>query len=99
MTDSSQNWAEVLNEAIALTRDLKTHAEAKAKFAALKEDLAGENPELLALLTLLWEECISAQRGSAFWKEMSDAEKALADDAMKQSIQSKQSYMRLIQEM
>lgn len=99
MRDGSQTWSDRLNEAIALTKAVQTHPEAKAKFAALQEDLAGENPELLALLTQLWDECISAQRGSAFWKEMSDAEKALADGAMASSIQSKQNYMRLVQEM
>ncbi len=99
MTTASSNWTERLNEAIALTKDIQTHPEAQAKFAALEEDLAGENPQMLALLTLLWKECISAQRSSAFWQEMSDAEKALADGAMAASIQSKQNYMRLVQEM
>ena len=95
----SSNWTERLNEAIALTKDIQTHPEAKAKFEALEADLAGENPEMLELVKRLWDECISAQRSSAFWKEMSDAEKALADGAMAASIQSKQNYMRLVQEM
>lgn len=99
MSDVSQAWTDRLNEAIALTKEIQTHPEAKAKFAALQADLAGENPDLLALLTVLWDECVSAQRGSAFWKEMSDAEKALADGAMAATIQSKQNYMRLVQEM
>ncbi len=99
MSDVAQAWIERLNEAIALTKEVQTHPEAKAKFAALEADLSGENPEMLVLLKRLWDECISAQRGSAFWKEMSDAEKALADGAMAASIQSKQNYMRLVQEM
>lgn len=99
MADSSNSWAESLNEAIALTKDVQTHPEAKAKFAALEAQLAAEKPEVVALLRLLWDECISAKRSSAFWKEMSDAEKALADGAMAASIQSKQNYMRLMQEM
>jgi len=98
-SEVSRTWMELLNEAIALTKDVQTHPEAKAKFAELEADLAGENPDMLALVKLLWDECISAQRGSAFWKEMSDAEKALADGAMAASIQSKQNYMRLMQEM
>jgi len=99
MSDASQAWTEQLKAAIALTKDVQTHDEAKAKFAALKAALAEENPEMLELLTMLWAECISAQRSSAFWKEISDAEKALADGAMASSIQSKQNYMRLVQEM
>ncbi len=99
MSEISQTWTDRLNEAIALAKDIKTHPEAKAKFAMLEEDLTGEHPEMLALLMLLWKECIAAQRSSAFWKEMSEAEKALADGAMAATIQSKQNYMRLVQEM
>ena len=99
MSNASQDWMTQLNEAIALTKDISTHDQAKAKFAQLQDALADEKPELVAMLTRLWEESLTAQRSATFWKEISDAEKALADGAMANSIQSKQNYMRLVQEM
>lgn len=88
-----------LKAAIALTQDLNSHGQAQEKFAALQAQLKEENAELAGLLQLLWDAYVSAQRGSAFWQEISEAEKALADGAMAQSIQSKQNYLRLMQEL
>jgi hypothetical protein len=95
----ASRWQQALQAAIALSENLQTHPEAQAAFAALQPQLLAENAELAQLLQLLWERYIQAQRGAAFWQEMSDAEKALADQAVRNGMQMKQNYMRLMQEM
>lgn len=97
--DALDRWQQDLRTAIALTEDLTTHPEAKAQFEALYAQLADENAAIAALLRQLWESYVTAQRGSAFWQEMSEAEKALGDQAVQNGIQIKQNYLRLMQEM
>jgi hypothetical protein len=99
MADAIADWKTELTGAIALAQELQTHNEAKDKFAALLTQLNQENQPMADLVKLLWDEYIASQRGSAFWQEMSDVEKALAEGAMQQTIQSKQNYMRLVQEL
>jgi prophage DNA circulation protein len=99
MANAIADWKTELGEAIALAQELRTHGQAKDKFAALMAKLSQENQPMADLVKLLWDEYIAAQRGSAFWQDMSEAEKALADGAMQQTIQSKQNYIRLVQEL
>ncbi|MEO0456797.1 MAG: hypothetical protein AAF152_09465 [Cyanobacteria bacterium P01_A01_bin.114] len=99
MSKSPSNAYKIaLEGAIALAQDLKTHPEAKAQFDALYQDLAADTPQAADLLKQLWEELIAARRASAFWHEMSDAEKHLADRMGESNIQLQRNYMRLVQE-
>lgn len=50
-----------------------------AEFEAVRDRVAGDRPEVAAMMTLLWQEAVSARRSCNFWREVSDAEKELAD--------------------
>lgn len=50
-----------------------------AEFEILREKVAGDRPEAAAVLTLLWQEAVSARRSCNFWREVSDVEKELAN--------------------
>ena len=49
-----------------------------AEFEALRDRVASDRPEVAAMLTLLWQEAVSARRSCNFWREVSDVEKELA---------------------
>ncbi len=49
-----------------------------AEFEAVRQQIASDRPEVAALLTLLWQEAVSARRSCNFWREVSDVEKELA---------------------
>ena len=49
-----------------------------AEFEAVRQQIASDRPEAAALLTLLWQEAVSARRSCNFWREVSDVEKELA---------------------
>lgn len=87
-----------LQECIELAHKLETHEKAKEEFGQWRDRLAAENPQAAALLTLLWEETIRANRSALFWEELTNVEKELSDRMTQQTIQLQQNYLRLVQE-
>lgn len=87
-----------LQECIELAHTLETHERAKEEFGQWCDRLAAENPQAAALLTLLWEEAIRANRSALFWEELTNVEKQLSDRMTKETIQLQQNYLRLVQE-
>ncbi|MGD1849108.1 MAG: hypothetical protein ACFCBU_00355 [Cyanophyceae cyanobacterium] len=58
----------------------KTHVDdALAEFEMVRDQVAGDRPEVAAMMTLLWQEAVSAHRSCSFWREVSDVEKELAN--------------------
>ncbi|MBP0027358.1 hypothetical protein PN466_25115 [Roseofilum reptotaenium CS-1145] len=87
-----------LQECIELAHKLETHERAKAEFRQWCDRLAQDNPQAAALLTLLWDEAIRANRSALFWEELSNVEKQLCDRMTEETIQLQQNYLRLVQE-
>ncbi|MEM8808265.1 MAG: hypothetical protein AAGF01_19775, partial [Cyanobacteria bacterium P01_G01_bin.38] len=77
MDTSASAYQTALKGAIALAKDPSTHSDAKTHFDELYQELSSNNVQAADLLKLLWEEYIAAQRISAFWQEISNAEKSL----------------------
>ncbi|MEM9245466.1 MAG: hypothetical protein AAGA67_06965 [Cyanobacteria bacterium P01_F01_bin.153] len=58
----------------------KTHVDGGlSEFEAVRDRVAGDRPEVAAMMTLLWQEAVSARRSCNFWREVSDVEKELAN--------------------
>ncbi len=87
-----------LQECLELARHLATQEQARELFQAWREEFAANNPQAAELLTLLWEEVLSANRSALFWQELTDVEKKLSDRMTQQNIQLQQNYLRLVQE-
>ncbi|MBZ8179821.1 hypothetical protein [Oscillatoria salina] len=100
MTQSSshQDLAQ-LKKCLALAQDVEKHQEAKQLFEQLYEKLAEENPQAASLLDTIWQELIAARRSETFWHKISDFEKDMADQMFQNLTQSRQNYLRLMQEM
>lgn len=90
--------AETLQSLIALAEDVANHGQAHAEFEALYDQVRHSHPELADLLKSLWQAYVAAQRSSAFWKELSEVEKKLADRMTESHLQLRQNYLRLMQE-
>ncbi|MGB3534733.1 MAG: hypothetical protein WBA13_14610 [Microcoleaceae cyanobacterium] len=99
MTALNKNLALQLQHCLTLARSIETHSEAQQKFEQLRECISEQNPELLSLIELLWQETIAAYRSVGFWQKMSDVEKEMASNMMETMTQMRQNYLRLMQEM
>ncbi|MBW4647846.1 MAG: hypothetical protein KME06_03980 [Kastovskya adunca ATA6-11-RM4] len=95
---SSQNLLTELKTCLSLVQDMENHKEAKQAFEQLHNTLNAENPQAAELTDLLWQEVIAARRAAAFWHQISDVEKEMADSMLEKLIQLRQNYLRLMQE-
>ncbi|MEM9002663.1 MAG: hypothetical protein AAGE59_03950 [Cyanobacteria bacterium P01_F01_bin.86] len=89
---------QALEAAIKLAQDVKTQQEAHTAFNQLHEDLLAQNPELAAMLQMLWREYVTSQRSVAFWQELCQVEKHLSERIRENHLQLRQNYLRLMQE-
>ena len=99
MTEPSENSVAQLKRCLSLSQDAATHAEANQAFEQLRERLNAENPKMVELMELLWQEVLAARRAAAFWHQISDVEKQMADQMLRHLTELRQNYLRLMQEM
>lgn len=90
--------ADTLQTALKLSQAVSTHPQARSEFEQIKAQLENSSPELADLFTTLWQEYLSAQRSAAFWQELCQVEKHLAERLTESHLQLKQNYLRLMQE-
>ncbi|PSB28061.1 hypothetical protein [Stenomitos frigidus] len=50
------------------------------------------------VIDALWNELLTARRSTAFWEQISDAEKQMGDRLTQDNIRLQQNYLRLMQE-
>jgi hypothetical protein len=50
------------------------------------------------VIDALWQELLTARRSTAFWEQISDAEKEMGDRLTQDNIRLQQNYLRLMQE-
>jgi hypothetical protein len=93
----SQEQATQLQESLSLVQTIKSQEEARQVFARLRDSLEG-SPAVLAVVDALWQEVISARRSAAFWQEISNVEKDMAERLAQNNVQLQQNYLRLMQE-
>lgn len=100
MTDSTtSNRITLLKKCLTLAESLETQPEAKQQFQTLYDTLLTENPQIAELVEMLWLEVLAARRSAAFWQQLSEFEKTMADQMLQSLTQTRQNYLRLMQEM
>lgn len=87
-----------LKHCLELAQDIKQHEAAIAQFTQLRDAIV-QDESAKALIDILWAEILAARRSSAFWEQMSDAEKDVSDRLVQNHVQLQQNYLRLMQEM
>lgn len=87
-----------LRNCLELATDINQHQAAIAQFAQLRAAIV-QDEAAKALIDTLWAEILAARRSSAFWEQMSDAEKDVSDRLVQNHVQLQQNYLRLMQEM
>lgn len=95
----ASNLISQLKKCISLAQNIETQAEAKELFQPLYEKMLAENPQTAEIMELLWHEAIAARRSAAFWQQISEYEKNMADQMLQSLAQARQNYLRLMQEM
>jgi len=88
-----------LKKCLTLAQNVETQEEAKQMFEPLYEKMLSENPQAAEIMELLWQEVIAARRSAAFWQQISEYEKNMADQILQSLAQARQNYLRLLQEM
>jgi NRPS condensation-like uncharacterized protein len=87
-----------LQQCLELARDIKQHQAAIAQFNQFRDSLI-QDETAKALIDALWAEILAARRSSAFWEQISDAEKDVSERLVQNHVQLQQNYLRLMQEM
>lgn len=87
-----------LQQCLESARDIKQHQTAIAQFNQLRDSLI-QDETAKALIDVLWAEILAARRSSAFWEQISDAEKDVSERLVQNHVQLQQNYLRLMQEM
>lgn len=98
MTHSlTQNQMAQLQDCLARSRNPAQQEDARQAMAQLLSDL---EPETAAaeIIDALWNELLAARRSTAFWEQISDAEKEMGDRLTQDNIRLQQNYLRLMQE-
>lgn len=98
-TKFSETMVAQLQKCLELAADVKTQELAHQEFAKLRENLPHENPLMLQLLEMLWQDVIKSRRSASFWQHISDAEKGMSGKLIEDMTDMQQNYLRLMQEM
>lgn len=77
-TDGLDELLETVQQSLRTAGDETQINGESTEFEALRDQLASDRPEVAAVMTLLWQEAVSARRSCNFWREVSDVEKELA---------------------
>ena len=80
-----------------MAQNPKQHEAARQTMAQFLNDLA-LNDTAAEVIDALWNELLTARRSTAFWEQISDAEKEMGDRLTQDNIRLQQNYLRLMQE-
>ncbi len=94
----SQSPVKALESAISLAQDSDSNEKAHAAFNEVLETLQTNDPQVAAMLQLLWREYVTTQRSVTFWQELCQVEKHLSERITESHVQLRQDYLRLMQE-
>lgn len=98
MTHSlTQNQLAQLKDCLSLAHNLAQQETAREAMAQLLGDIE-LNPAAVEVIEALWHELLTARRSTAFWEQISDAEKEMGDRLTQDNIRLQQNYLRLMQE-
>jgi len=98
MTHSlTQNQLAQLKDCFSLARNPTQQETARQNMAQLLSDLAVD-AVAAEVIDALWQELLTARRSTAFWEQISDAEKEMGDRLTQDNIRLQQNYLRLMQE-
>ncbi|XHX76607.1 MAG: hypothetical protein RBJ76_19520 [Stenomitos frigidus ULC029] len=98
MTHSlSQNQLAQLKDCLSLAQNPTQQETARQTMAQLLGELAPDTATA-EVIDALWQELLTARRSTAFWEQISDAEKEMGDRLAQDNIRLQQNYLRLMQE-
>lgn len=98
MTHSlSQNQLAQLKDCLLLAQNPTQQETARQTMAQLLGELAPD-AATAEVIDALWQELLTARRSTAFWEQISDAEKEMGDRLTQDNIRLQQNYLRLMQE-
>lgn len=98
MTHSlTQNQLAQLKDCFSLARNPTQQEAACQTMTQLLSDLAVD-AVAAEVIDALWQELLTARRSTAFWEQISDAEKEMGDRLTQDNIRLQQNYLRLMQE-
>ncbi len=98
MTHSlTQNQITQLQSCLALSRNPTQQDEARQIMTQLLSEIEPDTAAT-AIIDALWNELLAARRATAFWEQISDAEKEIGDRLAQDHIRLQQNYLRLMQE-
>lgn len=98
MTDSlTQNQLAQLKECFSLAQNPAQQEAARQTMAQLLSEIALD-ATAAEVIDTLWRELLTARRSTAFWEQISDAEKEMGDRLTQDNIRLQQNYLRLMQE-
>lgn len=98
MTQSlTHNQLAQLKDCFSLAQNPTQQETARQAMAQLLGEIA---PDTVAatVIDALWNELLVARRSTAFWEQISDAEKEMGDRLTQDNIRLQQNYLRLMQE-
>ncbi len=93
----TQNQLAQLQDCFALARNPTEQDAARQALSTLLSDIE-LNAATAAVIDALWNELLTARRSTAFWEQISDAEKEMGDRLTQDNIRLQQNYLRLMQE-
>lgn len=85
-----------LQDCFSLARNPTQQDAARQSLAQLLNEI--DPAAALAIIDALWNELLTARRSTAFWEQISDAEKEIGDRLAQDNIRLQQNYLRLMQE-
>ncbi|MBW4693123.1 MAG: hypothetical protein KME27_15325 [Lyngbya sp. HA4199-MV5] len=85
-----------LQDCLALSQDPAQHDAARQSLAQLLNEV--DPAAAPHIIDALWNELLTARRSTAFWEQISDAEKEMGDRLTQDNIRLQQNYLRLMQE-
>ncbi|MBW4579927.1 MAG: hypothetical protein KME42_10185 [Tildeniella nuda ZEHNDER 1965/U140] len=98
MTHSlTQNQLAQLKDCLALAQNPTQQEAARQTMAQLLSEVS-PNTIAAEIIDALWNELLTARRSTAFWEQISDAEKEIGDRLTQDNIRLQQNYLRLMQE-
>lgn len=98
MTQSlTQHQIARLQDCFTLSRNPTQQEDARQAMAQLLSEIE-LNTAATEMIDVLWNELLTARRSTAFWEQISDAEKEMGDRLTQDNIRLQQNYLRLMQE-
>ncbi len=92
-----QNQLAQLKDCLLLAQNPAQHETARQAMTQLLSEIAPDTAAI-EVIDAIWQELLTARRSTAFWEQISDAEKEMGDRLTQDNIRLQQNYLRLMQE-